>query len=69
MRRNNIIKYTSIAWSLILALASCTDESNQDSRPSDAKSTPMTFDIRYLGQTRATETDFEKDDKIGLYVA
>ena len=69
MRRNNIIKYTSIAWSLILALASCTDESNQDSRPSDAKSTPMTFDIRYPGQTRATETDFEKDDKIGLYVA
>lgn len=64
-----IIKYTSIAWSLILGLASCGDESIPVSHPLDAKSTPMSFDIQYPGQTRATEDGFEKNDKIGLYVA
>ena len=64
-----IIKYTSIAWSLILGLASCGDASIPSSQPLDAKSTPMSFDIQYPGQTRATEDGFEKNDKIGLYVA
>lgn len=58
-----------MAWSLILGLASCGDESIPASQPLDAKSTPMSFDIRYPGQTRATEDGFEKNDKIGLYVA
>lgn len=43
MRRNHIIKHTCIAWSLILGLASCGDESLQDAHSLDAKSTPMTF--------------------------
>lgn len=29
----------------------------------------MTFDARHPGQTRATATDFEEGDKIGLYIA
>lgn len=58
-----------MAWSLILGLASCGDENLPASQPLDAKSTPMSFDIRYPGQTRATEDGFEKNDKIGLYVA
>lgn len=75
MRRNHIIKHTCIAWSLILGLASCGDESLQDAHSLDAKSTPMTFMVSHPGKkitpknTRATETDFEKNDKIGLFVA
>ena len=75
MRRNHIIKHTCIAWSLILGLASCGDESLQDAHSLDAKSTPMTFMVSHPGKkitpknTRATETNFEKNDKIGLFVA
>ena len=75
MRRNHIIKHTCIAWSLILGLASCGDENLQDAHSLDAKSTPMTFTVSHPGKkltpknTRATETDFEKNDKIGLFVA
>ena len=29
----------------------------------------MTFEVRHPGQTRATATDFEEGDRIGLYVA
>lgn len=75
MRRNHIIKHTCIAWSLILGLASCGDENLQDAHSLDAKWTPMTFTVSHPGKkltpknTRATETDFEKNDKIGLFVA
>ena len=75
MRRKHIIKHTCIAWSLILGLASCGDENLQDAHSLDAKSTPMTFTVSHPGKkltpknTRATETDFEKNDKIGLFVA
>ena len=70
MRRNHIIKHTCIAWSLILGLASCGDESLQDARSLDAKSTPMTFTVSHPGKkltpknTRATETDFEKNQDV-----
>lgn len=69
MRKNRIIQYTATAWAIILGLASCGDESLQTFGSIDAKSTPMTFAISHPGGTRATETDFEAHDKIGLYVA
>lgn len=69
MKHKNFIRYTFVAWMAITGLTSCGDERLQDAQSLDAKSTPMSFDIRYPGQTRATETDFESNDKIGLYVA
>ena len=51
-------------------MVSCSDEQETALRPQDAKSIPMTFLVSHPGQTsRATETNFEKNDKIGLYVA
>jgi len=53
----------------ILGLVACQSESEVEFHPLDAKSTPMTFVVNYPGQaSRATETAFEKNDKIGLYV-
>ncbi len=65
--KKHIIIYASFALA-ILGLASCSDESETALRYQDAKSTPMTFVMNHPG-TRATETAFEKSDKIGLYVA
>lgn len=63
-----IIRYACFALT-ILGLVSCGEESNLTPQPLDAKSTPMTFKVSHPGQTRATETAFEKNDTIGLYVA
>ena len=48
-------------------LAACSEDA--ESQYKDAKSTPMTFVVKHPSQTRATETDFEIGDRIGLYVA
>ena len=53
----------------ILGMVSCSEESSLTPQPQDAKSTPMTFKVSHPGQTRATATAFEQNDKIGLYVA
>lgn len=66
--KKHIIRYACFALA-ILGLVSCGEESNLAPQPLDAKSTPMTFKVNYPGQTRATETAFEKNDTIGLYVA
>lgn len=50
-------------------MVSCGEELNQTPLPQDAKSTPMTFVMTLPGQSRATATAFEPNDKIGLYVA
>lgn len=52
----------------ILGMAACGDETETIKRQ-DAKSTPMSFVVTHPGQTRATATAFERDDRIGLYVA
>ncbi len=52
-----------------LGMVSCGEELNQAPHPQDAKSTPMTFVMTLPGQSRATATAFEPNDKIGLYVA
>lgn len=50
-------------------MVSCSEEVETTSRYKDAQSTPMTFTVNYPGQSRATATSFESNDKIGLYVA
>lgn len=50
-------------------MVSCSEEVETTSRFKDAQSTPMTFAVNYPGQSRATATSFESNDKIGLYVA
>ena len=67
--KKHIIRYAGFALA-ILGMVSCSDESETALRSQDAKSTPMTFTVSHPGQqSRATETAFEPNDKIGLYVA
>ena len=59
---------SSIAFVMaILGLAACSDDGEQQYK--DARHTPMTFTVTHPSQTRATATDFENGDRIGLYVA
>lgn len=64
---NHIIRCVALAL-VVLTLAACGDDLQQ-TQPQDPKSTPMTFVVDYPGQTRATATDFELGDRIGLYIA
>ena len=52
----------------LLGLASCSND-NSTEAPVSARETPMTFDVVHPSQTRATATDFENGDKIGVYIA
>lgn len=65
MRRH--ILYIGMALS-ILGLASCTNDDSAEA-PKSAKDTPMTFDVIHPSQTKATATEFENGDKIGVYIA
>lgn len=79
--KKHIIRYAGFALAILgmVGMAACSEESETAPRLQDAKSTPMTFAISYPGQgnsgkarqlgSRATETSFEANDKIGLYVA
>lgn len=59
---------SSIAFVMaILGLTACADDGEQQYK--DARHTPMTFTVTHPSQTRATATDFENGDRIGLYVA
>uniref|UniRef100_UPI0040293C61 fimbrillin family protein n=1 Tax=Prevotella sp. TaxID=59823 RepID=UPI0040293C61 len=64
---NHIIRCVALAL-VVLTLAACGDDL-EPTQPQGPKSTPMTFVVDYPGQTRATATDFELGDRIGLYVA
>lgn len=65
--KNYIIRYASLALA-ILGVVACSEE-HETASSQDAKSTPMSFVVTHPGQTRATATAFERDDRIGLYVA
>lgn len=59
---------SSIAFVMaILGLTACADDGEQQYK--DARHTPMTFTVTHPSKTRATATDFENGDRIGLYVA
>lgn len=67
--KKHIIRYAGFALA-ILGIIACSEESETTPRYQDAKSTPMTFAVKYPGQgSRTTSTNFEVNDKIGLYVA
>ena len=61
------ILYIGMALS-ILGLASCSNDDSTEV-PLSTHEIPMTFDVRHPSQTRATSTDFEDGDKIGVYIA
>ena len=65
--KNYIIRYASLALA-ILGVVACSEE-HETAQSQDAKSTPMSFVVTHPGQTRATATAFERNDRIGLYVA
>ena len=70
--KKHIIRYAGFALAILgmVGMAACSEESETAPRYQDAKSTPMSFEVSYPGQgSRATETSFEANDKIGLYVA
>ena len=51
-----------------LGLASCSNDDFTEA-PKSARETLITFDVIHPSQTRATATDFENGDKIGVYIA
>lgn len=64
--KKHIISAIGFALAL-LALVACADDNEPQYK--DARHTPMTFEVTHPSQTRATATDFEGGDRIGLYVA
>ena len=64
--KKHIINGIGFALAL-LALVACADDNEPQYK--DARHTPMTFEVTHPSQTRATATDFEGGDRIGLYVA
>lgn len=69
MKKKHFIIKAGMALA-ILGLAACSDDSQIANQPQNVRDIPMTFKVSYPGQpSRATETSFEKNDKIGIYVA
>lgn len=64
--KKHIISGIGFALAL-LALVACADDNEPQYK--DARHTPMTFTVTHPSQTRATATNFEGGDRIGLYVA
>ena len=64
--KKHIIRSVSLALA-VLGLVACGDDDEQQYK--DARHTPMTFTVSHPARTRATATDFETGDRIGLYVA
>ena len=64
--KKHIISGIGFALAL-LALVACADDNEPQYK--DARHTPMTFTVTHPSKTRATATDFENGDRIGLYVA
>lgn len=52
-----------------MGLCSCSEDALTSQTTLEAKATPMTFSVSYPGLSRATDSGFEKGDKIGLFVA
>ena len=63
------ILYIGVALSMMTFASCLSDNDVSTEAPKSAKETPMTFDVIHPSQTRATATDFENGDKIGVYIA
>lgn len=62
------MKNTTLYIAIILAMTvigGCSDDTTESS---DKSAMPMTFTALYPGATRATETEFEDNDRIGVFV-
>jgi len=66
MKHFRLSHICAIFASLMLLACSSYEEENA---PTTAKDTPMTFSVKYPGQTRVAGNAFESGDKIGLFVA
>ena len=63
------ILYIGVALSM-MTFASCSSDNDVSTEaPKSAKETPMTFDVIHPSHTKATATEFENGDKIGVYIA
>ena len=63
------ILYIGVALSIMIFAACSSDNDVSTEAPKSAKETPMTFDVIHPSQTKATATEFENGDKIGVYIA
>lgn len=63
------ILYIGVALSMMIFAACSSDNDDSTEAPKSAKETPMTFDVIHPSQTKATATEFENGDKIGVYIA
>ena len=63
------ILYIGVALSMMIFAACSSDNDDSTESPKSAKETPMTFDVIHPSQTKATATEFENGDKIGVYIA
>ena len=63
------ILYIGVALSMMIFAACSSDNDVSTEAPKSAKETPMTFDVIHPSQTKATATEFENGDKIGVYIA
>ena len=63
------ILYIGVALSIMIFAACSSDNDDSTEAPKSAKETPMTFDVIHPSQTKATATEFENGDKIGVYIA
>ena len=63
------ILYIGVALSMMTFAACSSDNDVSTEAPKSAKETPMTFDVIHPSQTKATATEFENGDKIGVYIA
>lgn len=53
----------------VMMLASCSADETRDNTPQSVKETPINIVALHPSATKATATDFEEGDRIGLYVA
>ena len=63
------ILYIGVALSMMIFASCSSDNDVSTEAPKSAKETPMTFDVIHPSQTKATATEFENGDKIGVYIA
>ena len=52
-----------------MTFASCSSDNDTPETPKSAKETILRIEARHPSTTRATASDFEEGDRIGLFVA
>lgn len=69
MTIKKFIAGTTVLLTVAVCLSACSGQEGDDpDRAHSPKVRQMTFSVSYPGTTRATSTDFEENDSIGVYV-